>query len=96
MGKSGKGKDYTIYETGVPAIMNHDFLRVASREFIYFTILKGRSQKLMASWNPDVSGFYDEELRGLTTTIKPEIHTIVDGGSSGDEEWKCRQWTTYL
>lgn len=64
-GKNGNGKDYENYETGVPAIMNQDFLSVASSDFINFTILHGRSNRQMASWAPDISGFTITELSDL-------------------------------
>ena len=75
-GKSGEGKDYKQYNTGVPSIMNPDFLRVASEEFIYFTILKGRSRKQMAAWNYEVSGYYQKELKDLTNMIKPVFSPV--------------------
>mgnify|MGYP006286980393 CR=1 FL=1 len=70
-GKNGKGKNYENYETGVPAIMNQDFLRVASTDFINFTILHGRSNRQMASWAPDISGFTMTEL----SEVGEKVHT---------------------
>jgi cytochrome c2 len=49
-GREGAGKGYEEYKTGVPAILGEDFQRVASPEYIEFTLLKGRSQRDMASW----------------------------------------------
>ncbi len=73
-GKSGEGKDYEEYKTGVPSIMNPDFLRVASLEFVYFTVLKGRSQKQMPAWTPDISGFMDGELKLLSQYVKTSFN----------------------
>ncbi|MEX2370574.1 MAG: c-type cytochrome, partial [Bacteroidales bacterium] len=68
-GKDGAGKSYMDYKTGVPAILGEDFQRVASPEFIEFTLLNGRSQREMASWMPAVSGFRNEELLALKAYI---------------------------
>lgn len=82
-GKNGEGKDYENYETGVPSVMNADFLRVASLEFIYFTLLKGRSNKQMASWEPSISGFTRDEINDLSQfldakdLIKWEVEDII-------------------
>jgi len=69
-GKEGEGKDYAIYEMGVPAIMNLDFLRVASEDFIRFTMMKGRSMRQMGSWEPGISGWHAEELDELISYLK--------------------------
>lgn len=61
-GKQGEGKDYQEYKTGIPSIGNLDFLRVASPEFIRFTIEKGRSLRQMGSWAGPVSGMKGKEL----------------------------------
>jgi len=68
-GKYGKGKDYTEYITGVPGILNRDFLRMASGEYISFTLLKGRSNRQMASWAPDLSGWKDAEMDSILLFI---------------------------
>ncbi len=64
-GKYGEGKDYTEYKTGVPGILKRDFLRMASGEYIFFTLLKGRSNRQMASWAPDLSGWKNEEMDSI-------------------------------
>ena len=71
-GKSGKGKDYEEFKTGVPSVMNPDFLRVASDEFKLFTILKGRSKKQMAAWTLKHSGFKEGELIAVAGFLKEE------------------------
>ncbi|MEX0983120.1 MAG: c-type cytochrome [Bacteroidales bacterium] len=68
-GREGAGKSYEEYKTGVPAILGEDFQRVASPEYIEFTLLKGRSQRDMASWDPSISGLRDIELQGLNEVI---------------------------
>ena len=68
-GREGAGKSYEEYKTGVPAILREDFQRVASPEYIEFTLLKGRSQRDMASWAASISGFRDEELLGLNDHV---------------------------
>ena len=89
-GKSGEGKDYKTYETGVPAIMNHDFLRVASEDFILFTLMTGRSLRQMSSWEPLLSGWQKEELGLLVKYLEaqnqelPSLEVYYNG--SGLEE----------
>jgi mono/diheme cytochrome c family protein len=68
-GKEGAGKSYEDYKMGVPAVMGQDFRRVASSEYIEFTLLKGRSQRDMSSWASSVSGFREGEINGLTGHI---------------------------
>jgi cbb3-type cytochrome c oxidase subunit III len=69
-GKEGEGKDYSAYETGIPAIGNTDFLRVASGDFIRFTLEKGRSLRQMGSWSFNISGLHPAELENITTYLK--------------------------
>jgi len=71
-GKSGEGKDYESYKTGIPAIFNHDFLRVASDEMIRFTLLNGRGSRQMASWLPLHSGLQKEEIDSLVGLIEAQ------------------------
>jgi mono/diheme cytochrome c family protein len=61
-GKQGEGKSYEDFKTGIPSIGNPDFLRVASEDYIRFTIKKGRSLRQMASWSEDISGLRPAEL----------------------------------
>jgi mono/diheme cytochrome c family protein len=68
-GREGAGKSYEDYKTGVPAILGEDFQRVASPEYIEFTLLKGRSQRDMASWAASISGFRDKEMQGLNEHV---------------------------
>lgn len=68
-GKEGNGKSYEDFETGVPGIMREDFQRVVSDEYIHFTLLKGRSQRQMASWMRDISGLRNEEIDALVTHV---------------------------
>jgi mono/diheme cytochrome c family protein len=64
-GKEGEGKDYQSYKTGVPALGNPDFIRVASREMMEFTILHGRGGRQMASWLPSYSGLSRDEIDSI-------------------------------
>ena len=68
-GKSGEGKDYEDYKTGVPAPGNYDFVRVASDEMIRFTILHGRGDRQMASWLPLYSGLKEAEIDSIVRRI---------------------------
>lgn len=68
-GKQGRGKDYAEYKTGVPGVLNRDFLRMASAEYLYFTLIKGRSNRQMASWAPDLSGWKDTEIDSILLFI---------------------------
>lgn len=65
-GKNGEGKGYDDFKTGIPGIGNPDFLRVASPEYIRFTIEKGRSLRQMGSWSEEISGMNSPELDGIT------------------------------
>lgn len=69
-GKQGEGKSYNDYKTGIPSIGNRDFLRVASEDFIRFTMDKGRSLRQMGSWANPVSGIMAEELDSITGYLK--------------------------
>jgi mono/diheme cytochrome c family protein len=69
-GKTGEGKDYESYKTGVPAIFNNDFLRVASGEMIKFTLLNGRGSRQMASWLPKHSGLEMAEIDSIVMLIE--------------------------
>ena len=69
-GKQGEGKDYKEYDTGIPSVGNTDFLRVASEDYIRFTLEKGRSLRQMGSWTPSISGLRAGELDGMATFVK--------------------------
>ena len=72
-GKEGEGKNYKDYETGIPAIGNTDFLRVASEDYIRFTLEKGRSLRQMGSWEPRVSGLRSSELNGISGHLNGKV-----------------------
>ncbi len=72
-GKSGEGKDYEVYNTGVPSLGNYDFARVASGEMIMFTLLHGRGSRQMASWLPMHSGLKITELDSLVTSLENQF-----------------------
>jgi len=69
-GKQGEGKDYKVYETGIPSLGNRDFLRVASLDFIRFNVEKGRSLRQMGSWTNSISGLWDKELDQVASFVK--------------------------
>jgi len=69
-GKHGEGKGYDDFKTGIPAIGNPDFLRVASVDYIRFTIEKGRSLRQMGSWSQGISGLKPSELDGIAHHLK--------------------------
>jgi mono/diheme cytochrome c family protein len=69
-GKKGEGREYTKDQTGVPMLNNPDFLAVASRDLIEFTIQNGRSRRQMASWAPQLSGLKHEEIFDLVGFIR--------------------------
>ncbi len=69
-GKHGEGKSYDDFKTGIPAIGNPDFLRVASVDYIRFTIEKGRSLRQMGSWTQGISGLTSSELDGIAHHLK--------------------------
>lgn len=64
-GKNGEGKDYRHFIMGVPGILNPDFLRMVSEDYIQFTLRKGRSDRQMASWAPVLSGWKDKEIDSI-------------------------------
>ena len=72
-GKTGEGKGYEDFLTGIPAIGNPDFLRVASWDYIRFTLEKGRSLRQMGSWTSRISGMQEEELDEITSFLKESI-----------------------
>jgi mono/diheme cytochrome c family protein len=69
-GKSGEGKDFEEYETGVPSLGNYDFIRVASAEMILFTLFHGRGNRQMATWQPVHSGLQATELDSLVFSLE--------------------------
>jgi len=69
-GKQGEGKDYKEYDTGIPSVGGVDFLRVASQDFIRFTMEKGRSLRQMGSWTGSISGLKGGELDGMAAFVK--------------------------
>jgi len=71
-GKQGEGKGYVEYKTGIPAIGNPDFLRVASADYIRFTIEKGRSLRQMGSWSQEISGLKPSELDAISRYLKQQ------------------------
>lgn len=83
-GKSGEGKDYSLYETGVPSLGNQDFLSVASLDLIGFSITHGRSGRQMAAWHPRFSGFMPQEIANIAQHIKAgnqvrsELRTVMN------------------
>lgn len=69
-GKEGEGKDYEDYDTGIPSLGGVDFLRVASEDFIRFTLEKGRSLRQMGSWTGSISALGEGELDDLAAFVK--------------------------
>jgi mono/diheme cytochrome c family protein len=69
-GKTGQGKSYKIYKTGIPAIGRDDFLSVASQDFIVFSIYHGRGGRQMAAWMPRFSGLTQEEIHLLAAYLR--------------------------
>jgi len=69
-GKNGEGKDYRIYEIGIPQLNNQEFLAVASPEMLEFTMRHGRSGRLMSPWAPRNSGLTDQEIDELVAYIR--------------------------
>ncbi len=76
-GKSGEGKSYEAYKTGVPAIGNRDFVRLASEEYIRFTLEKGRSLRQMGSWTEQISGLKSHELDSISSFLKRKAERPV-------------------
>ncbi|MBL7111118.1 MAG: c-type cytochrome, partial [Bacteroidales bacterium] len=79
-GKEGGGKDYREYETGVPSIGRQGLLRVASFQFLKFTLFNGRGGRQMASWHPEFSGLFNGEIDSLALFLKSkkEVNTSWD------------------
>lgn len=82
-GKQGEGKSYDNYKTGIPSIGNRDFLRVASVDFIRFTLEKGRSLRQMGSWSQQISGVSPGELDAVTGYLKQKAQRTGDLVLSG-------------
>lgn len=76
-GKKGEGKNYEDYNTGIPSIGNTDFLRVASEDYIRFTLEKGRSLRQMGSWSTRVSGLRLHEMGGVASYLKEQVERSV-------------------
>lgn len=78
-GKEGEGKSYKEYNTGIPSIGNPDFVRVASKDYVRFTLEKGRSLRQMGSWETDISGLKSIELDSISLYLnqKGRLSTSV-------------------
>ncbi len=80
-GKKGNGRDYEIKPFGAVSLGNEDFLAIASEDLIAFTLLEGRSNRLMDSWFQRFSGLQNAELSAIINFIKaaeikaPEFNT---------------------
>jgi len=92
-GKDGEGKSYKEYETGIPSIGKPDFARVASRDYIRFTLEKGRSLRQMGSWEKDISGLWSSELDSISLYLNQKGRKSVDdlpnlrnGNASGGQQ----------
>jgi mono/diheme cytochrome c family protein len=97
-GKQGEGKGYEEFKTGIPAIGNPDFLRVASPEYISFTLKKGRSLRQMGSWEEGISGLSSSELEGITSHLKRRdvsARTRDLGGMRGSSSGGREVYDTY-
>jgi mono/diheme cytochrome c family protein len=79
-GKRGEGKRYEAYMTGIPSIGRTDFIRVASEDFIRFTLEKGRSLRQMGSWAGSVSGMEPRELDEIARFLKNRGSRPIQAG----------------
>ncbi|MEN8202517.1 MAG: c-type cytochrome [Bacteroidota bacterium] len=91
-GKEGEGKSYKEYKTGIPSIGNPDFARVASKDYLRFTLEKGRSLRQMGSWEEDISGLKSAELDSISVFLNQKGRGSFDdlpdfnrGKSSGGQ-----------
>lgn len=99
-GKQGEGKDYKAYNKGIPSLGGVDFLRVASEDFIRFTMEKGRSLRQMGGWTGSISGLREGELDHMAAFVKnrggadlPSGKTDYNGSIAGGNllfEQKCK------
>ncbi len=68
-GAEGEGKDYRVFEASVPRLSSPEFLAVASKEMLRFTIQKGRSGRTMSSWTEQKGGLTKDEIESLAGHI---------------------------
>ncbi len=68
-GAEGEGRDYREFVQSVPGLGNTDFLQVASRELIKFTINHGRGGVMMSPWAEDQGGLNEKEVEDLVDLI---------------------------
>ncbi|MFC2102199.1 c-type cytochrome [Bacteroidota bacterium] len=69
-GANGRGKPYTDFKSGAPAIGKSGFLAVASQQYISYILHYGRTSQLMTSWAPEFSGLSPAEVGGLNTFVR--------------------------
>ncbi|MFH1937304.1 MAG: c-type cytochrome, partial [Bacteroidota bacterium] len=69
-GKTGEGKSWGLYKSGVPAIGKPGFLAIASREYLSFILQYGRTSQLMTPWAPEFSGLTLAELHDLNRYVR--------------------------
>jgi mono/diheme cytochrome c family protein len=72
-GAQGEGKSYESYRVGVPSVGNTSFLRVASSEYLLFTIRYGRGRRQMSAWLPRFSGLRTAELDSLVKHLESRL-----------------------
>ncbi len=79
-GKSGEGKPYTSYKTGVPAIGQPGFLAIASSDYISFILHYGRLNQQMASCATRFSGLTHEEMDEVNQFVRSRraVHSSWD------------------
>lgn len=68
-GASGKGARFPGNPPN-PSITNPDFLAIASDDYLYATIARGRTGRPMLAWGEGERGLGDAEIRGLVAYIR--------------------------
>jgi mono/diheme cytochrome c family protein len=80
-GQKGEGKDYRVFKTTTPKLNSQDFLAVASRDMIRYSIAHGRGGRTMSAWNEINGGLSPAEIDALVDHIrgwKEEPPTYAD------------------
>ena len=68
-GAKGKGARFPGHPPN-PSITNPDFLAIASDDYLYATIARGRPGRPMLAWGEGENGLNEAEIRGLVAYIR--------------------------
>ena len=85
-GRSGEGMRYPGM-AAFPAILNPDFLAVASDEFLIATITHGRPGRRMPAWGEKEGGLRPAEIRSVAAYLRQRGNVVVEEDPARERRW---------